>query len=54
MSKKTISGYLLEVMTEMFLQCGLLIEADIIEMDHYQDFLKAVHHHTIMDHVSTT
>ena len=45
---------LTEVMTEMFLQCGLLIEADIIEMDHYQDFLKALHHHTIMGNVSTT
>ena len=41
-------------MTQMFLQCGLLIEADIIEMDHYQDFLKALHHHTIMGNVSTT
>ena len=41
-------------MTEMFLQCGLLTEADIIEMDHYQDFLKALHHHTIMGNVSTT
>ena len=41
-------------MTEMFLQCGLLIDVDIIEMDHYQDFLKALHHHTIMGNVSTT
>ena len=38
----------------MFLQCGLLIEADIIEMDHYQDFLKALHHLTIKGNVSTT
>ena len=45
---------LTEIMTEMFLQCGLLIEADIIEMDYYQDFLKALHHHTIMGNVSTT
>ena len=43
-----------EVMTEMFLQCGLLIETGIIEMDHYQDFLKALHHHTIVGNVSTT
>ena len=41
-------------MTEMLLQCGLLIEVDIIEMDHHQDFLKALHHHTIMGNVSTT
>ena len=27
-------------MTEMFQQCGLLIEPDIMEMDNYQDFLK--------------
>ena len=45
---------LTEIMTEMFLQCGLLIEADIIEMDDYQDFLKALHHHTIMGNISTT
>ena len=45
---------LTEIMTEMFLQCGLLIETDIIEMDHYQDFLKALHHHTIMGNISTT
>ena len=38
----------------MFLQYGLLIEGDIIEMDHYQDFQKALHHHTIMGNLSTT
>ena len=36
---------LTEVMTEMFLQCGLLIEAE---------FLKALHNHTIMGNVSMT
>ena len=45
---------LTEVMTDMFLQCGLLIEADIIEMDNYQDFLEVLHHHTFMGNVSTT
>ena len=45
---------LTEIMTEMFLQCGLLIEADIIEMDYYKDFPKALHHHTLMGNVSTT
>ena len=45
---------LTEVMTDMFLQCGLLIEADIIEMDKYQDFLEVLHHHTFMENVSTT
>ena len=41
-------------MTDMFQQCGLLSEADIIEMDNYQDFLKVLHHHTFMGNVSTT
>ena len=45
---------LTEVMTEMFQQCGLLIETDIMEMDNYQDFLKVLHHHTFMGIVSTT
>ena len=45
---------LTEILTEMFLQCGLLIEADIIEMDYYQDFLNTLHHHTIMGNVSIT
>ena len=38
----------------MFLQCGLLIEADVIEMDNYQDFLEVLHHHTFMGNISTT
>ena len=42
------------VMTEMFQQCGLLIEQDIIEMDNYKDFLKVLHHHTFMGNVFTT
>ena len=45
---------LTEIMTEMFLQCGLLIEADIIEMGNYQDFLKVLHHHAVMGNMSTT
>ena len=45
---------LTEVMTEMFLQCGLLFETDIIEMDNYQDFLKVLHHHSVMGNISTT
>ena len=45
---------LAEVMTEIFLQCGLLIEADIIEMDNCQDFLKVLHHHSVMGNISTT
>ena len=45
---------LTELMRDMFHQCGLLIEANIIEMDNYQDFLKALHHHTSMGNLSTT
>ena len=45
---------LTEVMTEMFHQCGLLSEAEVIEIDNYQDFLKVLHHHTLMGNVSTT
>ena len=44
---------LTEVMTEMFQQCGLLIEPDIMEMDNYQDFLKVLQHHIFMGNVST-
>ena len=45
---------LTEIMTGMFLQCGLLKEADIIEMDNYKDFLKVLHHQAVMGNVSTT
>ena len=45
---------LIEVMADMFLQCGFLIEADIIEMDNYQDFLEVLHHHTFIGNVTTT
>ena len=45
---------LTEVMTEMFQQCGLLIEPDIMDMDNYQDFLKVLQHHIFMGNVSTT
>ena len=45
---------LTEIMTEMFIQCGLLIEADIIEMDNYQNSLKAMHHHAVMGNISAT
>ena len=44
---------LTEVMTEMFHQCGFLGEAEIIELDNYEDFLKVLHHHTFMGNVST-
>ena len=45
---------LTKTMTEMFLQCGLLNEADTIEMNNYQSFLQVLHHHVVMGNVSTT
>ena len=44
---------LTEVMTEMFHQCGLLSEAEILELDNYEDFLKVLHQYTSMGSVST-
>ena len=44
---------LTEVMTEMFHQCGLLSEPEVIELDNYEDFLKVLQHHTFMGNVST-
>ena len=41
------------VMTEVFHQYGLLSEAEVIELDNYEDFLKVLHHHTFMGNVST-
>ena len=43
-----------EVMTEMFIQCGLVIEENVIEMENYQDFLKVLHHHSLMGNISNT
>ena len=45
---------LTELMTDMFQQCGYLPEENIIEMDNYQDFLRALQHHVFMGNVSTT
>ena len=45
---------LTEVMTEMFQQCGLLIETDIMEMDNYRNFLKVLQHHIYIGKLSTT
>ena len=45
---------LTEVMTEMFIQCGPVIEENIIEMDNYQDILKVLHHHSLMGNISNT
>ena len=45
---------LTEVMIDMLIQCGLLIETETIEKDNYQDFLEVLHHHTFMGNVFTT
>ena len=37
-----------ELMTHMFQQCGYLQE-NIIELDNYQDFLKALQHHVLWE-----
>ena len=43
-----------ELMTHMFQQCGYLQEENIIELDNYQDFLKALEHHVFMGNITTT
>ena len=43
-----------ELMSHMFQQCGYLQEESIIELDYYQDFLKALQHHVFMGNVSIT
>ena len=45
---------LTELMTHMFQQRGHLPEENIIEMDKYQAFLRALQHHVYMGNVSTT
>ena len=37
-----------EVMTTMFHQCGILMDCNIFEMQNYELFLKALHHHLVM------
>ena len=43
-----------ELMSHMFQQCGYLQEENIIELENYQDFLKALQHHVFMGDVSIT
>ena len=43
-----------EVMTTMFHQCGILMDCNILEMQNYELFLKALHHHLIMGTVNMT
>ena len=45
---------LTEVMTEMFLHCGLVVDECVIEVTNYQDFLKVLLHHLVLGNISTT
>ena len=43
-----------EVMTTMFHQCGVLMDCNILELQNYELFLKALHHHLVMGTVNMT
>ena len=45
---------LTEVMTELFLHCGLVNDEWVIEVTNYQDFLKVLLHHLVLGNISTT
>ena len=41
-----------EVMTAMFHQCGILQDCDVLAIQGYEQFLKALHHHMVMGSVT--
>ena len=41
-----------EVMTAMFYQCGILQDYDVLAIQEYEQFLKALHHHMVMGNVT--
>ena len=43
-----------EVMTAMFYQCGILQDYDVLAIQGYEQFLKALHHHMVMGNVTIT
>ena len=45
---------LTEVMTELFLHCGLVNDEWVIEVTNYQDFLKVLLHHLVLGNISIT
>ena len=45
---------LTEVMTDLFLHCGLVNDEWVIKVTNYQDFLKILLHHLVMGNISTT
>ena len=43
-----------EVMATMFHQCGILMDCNIFEIQNYELFLRALHHHLVMGTVNMT
>ena len=41
-----------EVMTAMFYQCGILQDYNVLAIQGYEQFLKALHHHMVMGNVT--
>ena len=41
-----------EVMTAMFYQCGILQDYDVLAIQGYEQFLKALHHHMVLGNVT--
>ena len=41
-----------EVMTAMFYQCGILQDYDVLAVQGYEQFLRALHHHMVMGNVT--
>ena len=41
-----------DVMTAMFYQCGILQDYDVLAIQGYEQFLKALHHHMVMGNVT--
>ena len=41
-----------EVMTNMFHQCGILQDCNVLAIQGYEQFLKALHHHMVMGNVT--
>ena len=41
-----------EVITAMFYQCGILQDYDVLAIQGYEQFLKALHHHMVMGNVT--
>ena len=43
-----------KVMTAMFYQCGILQDYDVLAIQGYEQFLKALHHHMVLGNVTQT